>query len=164
MNPIQWLESRELGFQALPQVDREAIANFSLLWSLFEASALNRNASAHRIVALTEKWSTSDVLPMKSFAPILDYFKNRYFQNGEATHHFPHLNLRPNDKPDLVESVLRSEDGNPSNTIAAVLIIVFRFRNNLFHGEKWAYDLQGQLQNFNMANDALMFAIECNGP
>ena len=44
-----------------------------------------------------------------------------------------------------------------------MLIIVWRFRNNLFHGEKWAYQLQGQLSNFTHANAVLMRLLERHG-
>jgi hypothetical protein len=74
---------------------------------------------------------------------------------GAFTHHFKHLNLRPADQPGVVQSVL---DGNndPRDQLPIVLMIVWRFRNNLFHGEKWAYQLQDQLSNFTHANAVLM--------
>jgi hypothetical protein len=53
--------------------------------------------------------------------------------------------------------------GAAANRIAAVLIIVFRYRNNLFHGVKWQYKLEGQLGNFSAANDALMKVLERHG-
>ncbi|CCE97846.1 Hypothetical protein SFHH103_03354 [Sinorhizobium fredii HH103] len=42
-------------------------------------------------------------------------------------------------------------------------MIVWRFRNNLFHGEKWAYQLQDQLSNFTNANAVLMRLLERHG-
>ena len=51
----------------------------------------------------------------------------------------------------------------PKEVATVILIIVYRIRNNLFHGEKWSYGLQGQLNNFKHANEALMKAIELNG-
>jgi hypothetical protein len=35
-----WLEARAPGFQDLPDQDRRAIFDFSLLWSLFEAQIM----------------------------------------------------------------------------------------------------------------------------
>jgi len=40
-----------------------------------------------------------------------------------------------------------------ADCVASLLIVVYGFRNNLFHGAKWGYELEGQLQNFTMAND-----------
>jgi len=73
------------------------------------------------------------------------------------------LKLRQNDKPELVEAVLSGRENEPARSITVLLIIVYRLRNNLFHGHKWAYDLRGQLQNFTHANATLMKALEVNG-
>ncbi|PHM39148.1 hypothetical protein Xmau_03053 [Xenorhabdus mauleonii] len=57
------------------------------------------------------------------------------------------LGAKPH-KADLVRSVLTKENDNPTDQLIVCLIIVFRFRNNFFHGLKWAYELRGQLGNF----------------
>ena len=43
---------------------------------------------------------------------------------------------------------------------AGLLIVVYRLRNNLFHGLKWAYAIRGQHANFGNANTALARALE----
>jgi hypothetical protein len=45
----------------------------------------------------------------------------------------------------------------------ALLVIVYRLRNNLFHGEKWEGGISGQKDNFDNANRVLIAALECNG-
>ena len=94
------------------------------------------------------------------FGPALAYCRDRYFQQGAPTDHFQHLHLRNNDKPALVEAVLRGDNDDPADCVVVVLIVVYRFRNNLFHGAKWGYRLQGQLRNFEHANDVLMNAMQ----
>ncbi len=91
------------------------------------------------------------------------YFRNRYFANGEVTHHFQHLNLRQSDHPDLVRSVIGGESDTPRDKVLCLLMIVWRLRNNLFHGEKWAYHLRDQLDNFTHANKVLMRVLESHG-
>ena len=44
-----------------------------------------------------------------------------------------------------------------------LLMIVWRFRNNLFHGAKWAYQLRDQRENFTQANSILMRMLEQHG-
>lgn len=61
-----------------------------------------------------------------------------------------------------MKAVLCGQNNDSAGCVASLLIVVYRFRNNLFHAAKWDYELQGQLQNFTMPNDALMNAIECN--
>lgn len=163
MNPTDWLCEKAPGFSDLSAEEREAIMHFSLLWSFFEAEALGTNASANRILALTHEWACERRLHAESFAKCLAYFRERYFRSGEPTEYFGGLNLRQNDSPVLVGAVLSGEDTNLADEIAALLIVVFRLRNNLFHGVKWAYGIRGQLENFTHANAALMAALETHG-
>lgn len=159
MEPIDWLEQHVTGFQDLPGEDRHAILCFALLWSLFEAKALNARASAQALLALVHEKAADGQLDAQDFIDCLAYFRARYFTDGRLTAHFDGLNLRRNDKPELVRQVLNGTNNDPADSVAATLIIVYRLRNNLFHGIKWAYGIQGQRQNFEQANNALMSAI-----
>ena len=160
MTVFEWLVRNAPGFEVLSDDERTAITEFSLLWSLFEAKSLNEHGSANAILESARLWAEADLLTEHSFSRELAYFRDRYVANGEYTHHFHHLHLRENDAPDLVKQVLRHENASLEDIAAAVLIIVYRYRNNLFHGRKWSYELQGQLNNFRCANSALMQAIE----
>lgn len=163
MKPIDWLCAKAPGFSDLSEDERAAIMHFSLLWSFFEAEALHTNASAKSILALVHEWASNGRLNKALFAPSLTYFCTRYFDQGSLTKHFGGLNLRRNDGPELVGAVLKGENKNDADNVAALLIVVFRLRNNLFHGVKWAYGIRGQLDNFTNANTALMAALETHG-
>ncbi len=147
----------------LPEDDRAAIFNFTFLWSLFEAQVMGNFARADRILAKVDEWREADMLDADQYDGELAYFRQRYFANGEFTHHFDHLHLRPADQPDILQSVLDGRNNDARDRLLTVLIIVWRFRNNLFHGEKWAYHLQGQLPNFTHANAVLMRLLERHG-
>ena len=145
----------------MPPVERDAIMHFSFLWSLFEFEVLNKNGNVPAIIRVVDQWRDTGLLNNDyPFAQQLAYFRDRYYRDGDFTYHFERLNFKKRDRRDLVQKVLRNETTDRSEIVKALLIIVYRFRNNLFHGEKWAYQLQGQLKNFNHANDALMRAIE----
>lgn len=160
MNWIDWLDHYAPGLQALTPQEREAITHFSFLWTMFEARVLSTRASANAIVEASQLWAGNGLLAADTFGQEVAYFRDRYVGDGKFTYHFGHLHLRRNDAPALVERVLAGEATEPEEIAAAVLIIVYRFRNNLFHGVKWSYELQGQLENFTHANTALMQAIE----
>jgi hypothetical protein len=160
---IQWLSARAPGFQALPDQDRAAIVDFTFLWSLFEAQVMGNFAGADLIGAKVDEWRAAGTLYADQYDGELGYFRQRYFADGEFTHHFPHLNLRAADQPGLVRCVLDGSNNDPRDRLLAVLMIVWRFRNNLFHGGKWAYQLQGQLSNFAHANAVLMRLLEQHG-
>lgn len=163
MNPISYLKKNAPGFDKLSNQEQEAIAHFTLLWSFFEARALNGNGSSCAILALTHEWSAQGRLTIGPFTDSLRYFQQRYFSQGIKTKHFDSLKLRSNDCSHLVQSVLKAENTNASDSVAVLLIIVYRLRNNLFHGAKWAYGIQGQLDNFTHANTTLMNALSIVG-
>ena len=48
----------------------------------------------------------------------------------------------------MVSAVIDGSNNDSRDRVATVLIIVFRYRNNLFHGVKWQYKLADQLGNF----------------
>jgi len=160
---MQWLLAKAPGFQALPEQDRAAIFNFTFLWSLFEAKVMGKFARADLICAKVDAWRDAGTLDADQYSVELAYFRQRYYANGSLTHHFPHLHLRPADQFHVVQLVLDGSNNDPRDRLLTVLMIVWRFRNNLFHGEKWAYELQGQLSNFTHANAVLMRLLERHG-
>jgi hypothetical protein len=163
MSTIEWLCANAPGFSDLSEEERTAIMHFSVLWSFFEARLLKTNASAKSILTLVRDWTDRGQLDLTHFEESLDYFKDRYFKDDVATGYFAGLNIRKNDNPTLVNAVLKGENTNPSDCVAALLIVVFRLRNNLFHGAKWVDGIRGQRDNFIHASTALMVAIETCG-
>lgn len=158
-----WLARRAPGFQDLPGPDRSAIYDFSFLWSLFEAQLQGGFAKANTIRDMVDNWVNVGVLNIGPFTGELAYFRHRYFADGKLTGHFPHLNLRPGDSPLIVQAVIEGTSDTPRDQMLALLIIVWRLRNNLFHGAKWAYQLRNQLDNFNHANRVLMQVLDQHG-
>ena len=160
---MQWLLEKAPGFQALPEQDRDAIVNFTFLWSLFEAQIMENFARADRICAKVDEWRDAGTLRADEYDEELAYFRQRYYDNGVFTHHFSYLHLRRADRLDVVQSVIDGSNKDPRDSLLALIMIVWRYRNNLFHGEKWAYQLRGQLLNFTYANSSLMRLLEQHG-
>lgn len=160
MNTIQWLEINAAGFAELSQEERSAPMHFSLLWSYFEAEALGTNGSSNRIETWLRSLYDCGKLDTERFACALTYFKERYFCNGQFTQSFHSLGLRENDKLDLVTNVISGRNVVPIDGVVALFIVIYRFRNNYFHGPKWAYHLQDQLTNFKSANESIMTIID----
>ncbi|TPL35575.1 hypothetical protein [Mesorhizobium sp. B2-4-8] len=159
----QWLETRAPGFRDLPDPDRRAIFDFSFLWSLFEAQIMDNFARADRIRERIDAWAAAGTLEAELYDAELAYFRGRYFADGELTYHFPLLALRPADHPDLVEAVITGANNDPRDRMLALLMIVWRLRNNLFHGAKWAYQIRDQRANFTHANAILMRLLDQHG-
>jgi hypothetical protein len=147
-------------YAKLDEVDTEsknAIMYFALLWSLFESKFCNERASAEAICNKCQ--AIEESLNNNIFNVFLDYFKNRYVTEEGFNEKFDALNFRRHDKKALVERVLKSETNNTIDIASALLIIVYRLRNNLFHGLKWQYNIQGQYSNFDISNQLLIKMI-----
>ncbi|WP_122257841.1 hypothetical protein [Pseudomonas amygdali] len=159
----QWLHANAPGFRELPNLDRRAIFDFSFLWSLFEAQVMDSFAQAKTMANRVDGWAADKKIYPEVYEEALAYFRKRYSLNGEKTDHFYHLNLRESDYPELVSYVISGETDDPRDSMLCVLMIVWRLRNNLFHGSKWAYQIRGQLDNFTHANAVLMRILERYG-
>ena len=67
MNPIKWLERYAPGFVELPEHERQAVFQFALLWSFFEARAFATRASSNAIHAVVQKWAAQGRLIPEKF-------------------------------------------------------------------------------------------------
>jgi hypothetical protein len=160
---MKWLQAKAPGFNHLAKDEQAAITDFALLWSLFESRVLDTEGNVKAICGAVEAWQETGRLDADAFNAELGYFRQRYYADGAFTYHFDHQHLRNPDREALVRAVIDGSDNDPCSRMAAVLIIVFRYRNNLFHGVKWQYKLQGQLGNFTTANNVLMKVLERHG-
>lgn len=128
--------------------DLLSIKDFSLIWNVFENVVCNNNCSVGR---LTER-----LLPVQfefdEFTGSFEYFKDRYVTDGAVNDRFEHLNFRNSDRRELVEEVLLGNNNEISSKVLALSIIVYRFRNNLFHGLKEIQFIDQQQANFENAN------------
>jgi hypothetical protein len=65
------------------------------------------------------------------------------------------LHFRGNDRRDFVKQVLLANNNTVQDMALAMSIIVYRFRNNLFHGIKEIQVINEQRTNFEQANSFL---------
>lgn len=162
---LEWMRQRVDGFARLPEPDYTAITTFFWLWSFFEGNNLRSDGPRiDAIEALLDEWAAQNILNVRPFERGLTYFKARYFPERRESEHYFHLNMQrhPNHEP-LVRRVLSGGNANDRDSLLAVLLVIYRLRNNLVHGPKWRYRLEGQLGNFQHANLVLVAALELDG-
>jgi hypothetical protein len=90
-------------------------------------------------------------LQLAGISAEMDYFRDRYWQNGAATTRAADLRLdkyRPHVQK-IAYDFLNGSEQDPAAVLAGLLLVIYRLRNNMFHGPKWAYGIQGQCDNFN---------------
>jgi hypothetical protein len=155
-----WLQARAPGYADLSATEREAIGSFLFLWSLFEAQALDGNGGSQTIVAAAERVCAHRPGLPGTFGEALAYFQDRDLDKGATNYRFEGLRFRPRDRRDFIEMVLTGQRQGPADQVAALLLIIYRLRNNLFHGAKWDIGLADQLDNFVHANKVLTAAMD----
>lgn len=128
--------------------DLTEIKNFTLLWNIFDNTIFNTAFSIGRL----DQEITNRNLQFDPFNDVFTYFQNRYTENGQTNFRFNHLNFRLNDREALVRDVLTNVNNNDHDRVLAIGIIVYRFRNNLFHGHKDFMEIGQQTENFRNAN------------
>lgn len=135
----------------LSEADLIEIKDFSLLWNIYENTIFESDFS----VAKLDQEIIIRQLQINQFNDTLDYFKNRYTLNGITNCRFTYLSFRPPDRESLVREVLTNVNNNDHDKILSIGIIVYRYRNNLFHGIKDFRTLDQQADNFRNANNYL---------
>lgn len=155
---LKWLSDKAPAFGELPEREKLAIMDFALLWSFFESRCLGNNANMAQIRAYVEQ------LPEGTNAgheveEIANYFRARYTEKGEFSHRYHHLHLERSGNPQEVTNMLHGSAGRREALIGC-LVILFRYRNNLFHGEKWEHEIQGQQENFERSTSLLRWLMD----
>jgi len=161
-NVLNWLNNY---FPNAPEFNREdikAVTDFSLMWNLFEFKLGESDMNIARLAVIAEnitQLSAGNLFYQK----YLEYFQDRYINEESTTNNlFNGLAFRQNDKRDFVADVLKGNNNNATNIIEAILIILYRLRNNLFHGEKQLHNIHNQYDNFNIANEFLSEILTIN--
>lgn len=159
----EWLRARVPGYQKLRGAERDAVTGFLHFWALFEGRLVDERAGPGKICDLAARWREDGLAHSAPVQAALAYWRRRFFAGGVPNERFENLLFRPNDRGELVEAIMAEERDDAESTLAAVLLIIYRLRNNLFHGLKWQYGLAGQEGNFRHANEVLMEVLERYG-
>lgn len=152
---IEWLSNYEPDFGELSKSEIATIQNFTLLWSFFESTCLNSRAGMPQIRNFVQKLDSVDLTSLK-VEELKNYFIGRYMENGESSYRYHHLHLDRSNNPKEVEDLLNDREQSEHDKVIGCLGIIYRYRNNLFHGEKWSYKIREQEENFKRSNEFLM--------
>jgi hypothetical protein len=151
---LEWVNNK---YQSnLTEEGLQEIRDFTLLWNILE----NKVFDTHFSISRLQQFIVAKGLQLGAFDELLTYFRNRYCLNGQINERYAYLNFRENDKEPLVRRVLLGGESTDHEKILAIGIVVYRYRNNLFHGEKDFAQLDGQTDNFRNANKFIMILLD----
>ncbi|MDD2003609.1 hypothetical protein [Pseudomonas putida] len=155
---VAWISQQAPGFAQLSLEERNAIADFSMIWSFFEGTRLGGSGGMQTIRQFAEAPEAQGIIGGCGINMYLPYLKERYIDGGQFNYRFSHLHVeRSNNPPEIIDA-LQNDDASEKTKLIGCLGVVFRLRNNLFHGEKWQYELREQEQNLRKATT---FMLSC---
>ena len=134
-----------------------AVFNFAMIWNLFEDRCMDNFAQISTVDDFVNTLPSNLNLDVNI---IFDYFKDRY-KVVDNIYNIESLLWRRNENTyrNFVIEKFRDTQCSHQNKIKAVLYIIFRLRNNLFHGEKDIAIINEQKQTFVLVNKFLMDLI-----
>jgi len=152
-----WITQRTLGGTDLLPEATAAVANFTMMWNLFEGVLCGNHANIREFERIAQELSGGQLSTEEtaSLDECLAFWSFRYRTPEGFASRFDRLNFRPNDKRNLVEEVLSGTRHELSDRALALMIIAYRLRNNLFHGLKTIKTLNNQVHNLNTASRCL---------
>ena len=141
------------------QQSRHFLFEFTVIWNIFEKKKMGNHASIFDVSDFVERLPNIDNINVNE---IFEYFKNRYTNNTDHPNLFEALRWRDKekDKKDETYRILTLENPINKDKIKAILYIIFRLRNNLFHGEKSILTIDQQRATFNLVNSFLLDILE----
>lgn len=150
---LKWIFGRSVGLS--PEL-LDAVLKFTLAFSYAEHKLMGgwsstRGARDYALNLLARNDFNSGVYET--------YFKNRY--NYEIGFEEKLRVLCNNDTQsfDQIQQAFNSIQATKVDRLEALFRVSIRLRNNLFHGEKWAYMLRGQENNLNKATNFIVDAL-----
>jgi hypothetical protein len=138
------------------------VSGFTLLWNLFENAVCDNEAKVDSFDEIAIAIAEHNQLPDEVREGIR-FWTDRYRDGAGFNFLFKGLNFRPRDRRDHVEAVLSGIRVDAHSQLLAVMIIVYRLRNNLFHGLKDIATLNDQVFNLDTACQVLAAVMRASG-
>lgn len=140
-----WLAANVDQAQGVSEDAWKVVSDFSLLWSLFEAKLCDTFADAPKLVGVANGFGGKALdAPMQE---AFNYWRGRYVDAAGTNQRFNELFHRPIGR-DIAGPILVSAPPDEAAKLRCLLLIVYRLRNNLFHGTK-------EIRTFNEQKDNL---------
>lgn len=162
MKVSDWIQKNIRRSAQLESNTLEAVSDFTLMWSIFEASEAYDENVVDQIRVLSKRVARD--MPSDAIDSQLSYWSKRYIhENGEPTEHFHYLYFRDASQIEKTLDVLKNKKTSFEDKIEVCLLIVYRYRNNLFHGIKDVTLLNSQVENLRNAIELLQIIMPYSG-
>lgn len=160
MNTKDWIGRKIPGYSNTDLKNMDLMHNFSVVWSIFEGSRLDFYGNFKNICQYlknNEKYINDS--SANKFKPMHEYFKDRYYSDENKFNILCGGIVSDSDMEFMLKT-LKSEFKPNKYTIMTLLMIVYRLRNNLFHGKKISNGLEDEWENFKNGTDIMIIAMD----
>ena len=155
-----WLAANIEQARGVSDAAWKTVADFALLWSLFEAELCDAYADAPKLAKLADRFGGSALgEPMHQ---AFSFWRNRYVEGTGTNERFNELFKKPTGR-NIAEPVLLAANPDDASKLRCILIVVYRLRNNLFHGNKEIRSFNDQKQNLDHGIAVLATIMESAG-
>lgn len=128
------------------------VNEFTLLWMIYEGRLYQTDYKSARMQQLVNEGT----ITLAGLNEYWAYFQQRYVgTEAELNATFEQLAFSSQVDKRLLQAILGNSMPTDAERIIAILLIVHRLRNNLFHGIKQVASLNLQRENLAMANRVL---------
>ena len=176
----KWLHENRHDCYGVSEELKRAIANFVLVWSIFEHKVLSPASVRLHTEAIEEqkgyeknyydliedaaRRGISDFSDSSAFQAAYAFHKERNYDGVQFSEHLEHLAAEGARANTRMREVFQNETALFPSKLAALLHVAYCLRTNLIHGYKWEDGLHGQEKNFYMAALVLMLAVDHSIP
>ncbi|OPB23644.1 hypothetical protein [Citrobacter braakii] len=133
-----------------------AVNRYFLYFSFFESLLLNCAGSQWKSEKYAKRLLQMGIVDMGVLKRTYMFFSDRYLNDRSKFEslcgELQHTSQRARDDH---FSSMQAMTGDPTVQLGVCLFVCFRLRNNLFHGPKWRYFLEGQEELLLFAGDLI---------
>ncbi|MBM1577969.1 hypothetical protein JQV19_19360 [Sulfitobacter mediterraneus] len=136
-----WIANHCKEFANVPVPTRGAAYLYMVLWSIFDGRYLEHSGSRESLMLYAE--TLPDQIEITPFEPYLDYFRKRL----ESGHHLRDLAGDDYQTKDYLRSTSFNASADHREQLIGLVLISYRLRCNLVHGDKYRVGLRDQYDN-----------------
>jgi hypothetical protein len=153
----KWLSDHIEAAKEITDATWEVVAGFALLWFLFEERLCGTDANRKILENIAQAFGKGPLTgPMNA---AYAFWSNRYCTGRTTNTRFDELFAEPSGKSDTA-AILLDPNAAPERRFFAMLMIVYRLRNNLFHGTKEIRNLNDQVEILGTGSRTLAAVME----
>jgi len=158
---IQWIGARQPSLQRYFGEGSQPLLHFALMWNMFEGELCDSAANPAKLKEVSALLAQRGLMTHRSSEAFLKFLQERYWNGKELTGRFQFLRLRSAAEVAVVSEMLSGGTTDPVKVIHALLLVVYRYRNNTFHGLKEIAEVLGGQELFDQSARFLGAALEC---